>query len=188
MRSSAARSGATSTTGSTSSACILPPLRHRPEDIGPLVRRMVARFGTRYGKRLFGVCPETLRVLEAYPWPANIRQLENVVQQAVLTSHGSELKLHHLSPAIAVRSEAAASTAMPGGFGGTLRQISRVERTGQHSPGTGKGGPQPHPHRTAAGGQPRHTLQEDEEVRLAHGTGAAPSRSRRWSPFLTGSN
>jgi DNA-binding NtrC family response regulator len=100
---------------------LLPPLRHRPEDIGPLVRNMVARFGTRYGKRLFGVCPETLRVLEAYPWPANIRQLESVVQQAVLTSHGSELKLHHLSPAIAVRSEVA-GTAMPGGFGGTLRQ------------------------------------------------------------------
>jgi DNA-binding NtrC family response regulator len=101
---------------------LLPPLRHRPEDIGPLVRNMVARFGTRYGKRLFGVCPEALRVLEAYPWPANIRQLENVIQQAVLTSHGSELKLHHLSPAIAVRNELAAGPGTGVGFGGTLRQ------------------------------------------------------------------
>jgi two-component system, NtrC family, response regulator HydG len=101
---------------------LLPPLRHRPEDIGPLVRGMVARFGTKYGKRLFGICPETLRVLEAYPWPGNIRQLENVIQQAVLSSQGNELKLHHLSPAIAARPESLASAGVPGGFGGTLRQ------------------------------------------------------------------
>jgi two-component system, NtrC family, response regulator HydG len=101
---------------------VLPPLRHRPEDIGPLVRGMVARFGTKYGKRLFGICPETLRVLEAYPWPGNIRQLENVIQQAVLSSQGNELKLHHLSPAIAARPESLAGVGVPGGFGGTLRQ------------------------------------------------------------------
>jgi DNA-binding NtrC family response regulator len=101
----------------------LPPLRHRPEDIGPLVRGMVARYGTKYAKRLFGVCPETLRVLEAFPWPGNIRQLENVVQQAVLTSSGNELKLHHLSPQVVARTEAATVTLpMPGGFDGTLKQ------------------------------------------------------------------
>jgi transcriptional regulator with PAS, ATPase and Fis domain len=101
---------------------LLPPLRHRPEDIGPLVRHMVARFGTRHGKRLYGICPETLRVLEAYPWPANIRQLEHVIQQAVLASQGNELKLHHLPSTIAARSEGAISPTISGGFGGTLRQ------------------------------------------------------------------
>ena len=101
----------------------LPALRHRPEDIGPLVRGMVARYGTKYGKRLFGVCPETLRVLEAFPWPGNIRQLENVVQQAVLTSTGNELKLHHLAPQVLARTEAPAhALPMPGGFDGTLKQ------------------------------------------------------------------
>ncbi len=101
----------------------LPPLRHRPEDIGPLVRGMVARYGTKYGKRLFGVCPEALRVLEAFPWPGNIRQLENVVQQAVLTSTGSELKLHHLSSQVLARVEAPVATLpLPSGFDGTLRQ------------------------------------------------------------------
>jgi two-component system, NtrC family, response regulator HydG len=101
----------------------LPPLRHRPEDIGPLVRGMVARYGTKYGKRLFGVCPETLRALEAFPWPGNIRQLENVIQQAVLTSSGNELKLHHLSPQVLARTEAPAATLpMPSTFDGTLKQ------------------------------------------------------------------
>lgn len=104
----------------------LPPLRHRPEDIGPLVRGMVARYGTKFGKRLFSVCPEALRALEAYPWPGNIRQLENVVQQAVLTSSGNELKLHHLSPLVHARTDHATATVVPlpvsNAFGGTLKQ------------------------------------------------------------------
>jgi DNA-binding NtrC family response regulator len=101
----------------------LPPLRHRPEDIGPLVRGMVARYGTKYGKRLFGVCPEALRVLEAFPWPGNIRQLDNVIQQAVLSSTGNELKLHHLSPQVLARTDIPVVTLpMPAGFDGTLKQ------------------------------------------------------------------
>ncbi|MDY3560168.1 sigma 54-interacting transcriptional regulator [Gemmata sp. JC673] len=101
----------------------LPPLRNRPEDIAPLVRGMVAKFGTKYSKRLFGVCPEALRVLEAFPWPGNIRQLENVIQQAVLTSAGNELKLHHLSPQVLNRVDAPGGVAaVPSGFDGTLKQ------------------------------------------------------------------
>lgn len=101
----------------------LPPLRNRPEDIGPMVRGMVAKFGTKYGKRLFGVCPEAMRVLEAFPWPGNIRQLENVVQQAVLTSTGNELKLHHLSPQVLNRVDApGGAVSVPSGFDGTLKQ------------------------------------------------------------------
>ena len=84
---------------------------------------MVARYGTKFGKQLFGVCPDALRALEAFPWPGNIRQLENVIQQAVLTSHGNELKLHHLSPPVAARSTwPTASPGIAGGFGGTLKQ------------------------------------------------------------------
>ena len=109
----------------------LPPLRHRPEDIGPLVRGMVARYSTKFGKRIFTVCPDALRVLEAFPWPGNIRQLENVVQQAVLTSSGNELKQHHLSPLVNSRTDSP-SMALPvaNGYGGTLKE-SRVamERT-----------------------------------------------------------
>ena len=101
----------------------LPPLRHRPEDIGPLVRGMVAKYGTKYHKRLFSVCPEAMRSLEAFPWPGNIRQLENVIQQAVLTSGGSELKQHHLSPVVTARADGPAPVIAPAnGFGGTLKQ------------------------------------------------------------------
>ena len=74
----------------------LPALRERPQDIGPLVRGMAARFNTKFRKDLFDVSEEALRALEAFPWPGNIRQLENAIQQAVLVSSGPALLLDHL--------------------------------------------------------------------------------------------
>jgi DNA-binding NtrC family response regulator len=74
----------------------LPPLRERRQDIGPLVRGMAARFNQKFNKELFEISPEAMEALESFPWPGNIRQLENVVQQAVLVSTGPELLLQHL--------------------------------------------------------------------------------------------
>jgi DNA-binding NtrC family response regulator len=119
----------------------LPPLRHRPEDIGPLARGMVARYGTKFGKKLFGVSPEALRALEAFPWPGNIRQLENVIQQAVLTCGGSELKPNHLPPLVHTRGDAPVAMPLLGGFAGTLKEsrestervniVRALEKSGQ---------------------------------------------------------
>lgn len=78
----------------------LPPLRERPQDIGPLVRGMVARYGSKFGKKIVSIQPEALRAIESFPWPGNIRQLENVVQQSVLSCHGDELTATHLSPLV----------------------------------------------------------------------------------------
>jgi DNA-binding NtrC family response regulator len=76
----------------------LPPLRERVGDIGPLARGMAARFSRKFGKGLFAISGEALALLEAFAWPGNIRQLENVVQQAVLASTGPELLARHLPP------------------------------------------------------------------------------------------
>lgn len=73
----------------------LPALRERVQDIGPLSRSLVARFATRFRKDLFDINPAVLDVLESHLWPGNIRQLENVLQQAVLLSHGPELQVEH---------------------------------------------------------------------------------------------
>jgi DNA-binding NtrC family response regulator len=78
----------------------LPPLRERLQDLGPLVRGMAARFNTKFGKDLFDISPEALAALESFPWPGNIRQLENVIQQAVLVSAGPELLVEHLPDAV----------------------------------------------------------------------------------------
>jgi DNA-binding NtrC family response regulator len=74
----------------------LPPLRERVQDIAPLARGMAARFNFKFHKDLFDISPEAMAALESFPWPGNIRQLENVVQQAVLVSTGPELLLQHL--------------------------------------------------------------------------------------------
>jgi transcriptional regulator with PAS, ATPase and Fis domain len=74
----------------------LPPLRERVGDIDPLVRGMAARFTARFHKDLFEISPEAMAVLESHPWPGNIRQLENAVQQAVLCSTGPVLLPSHL--------------------------------------------------------------------------------------------
>jgi len=78
----------------------LPPLRERIEDIAPLVRGFAARFTSKFHKDLFDVSPEAMGVLESYPWPGNLRELENAIQHAVLVSQGPVLELRHLPEAI----------------------------------------------------------------------------------------
>jgi DNA-binding NtrC family response regulator len=77
----------------------LPPLRERVEDITPLVRGMVARYNQKFNRDVCEVSAEVMTCLESLPWPGNIRQLENVVQQAVLVSAGPELRIEHLPEA-----------------------------------------------------------------------------------------
>jgi DNA-binding NtrC family response regulator len=99
----------------------LPPLRERVHDISPLVRGMVAKYGTRFGKRIQAIHPEAIRAFEQFPWPGNIRQLENVLQQAVLTCAGDELRVQHLPPMIhAIRPDQATTTATGAAAPGTL--------------------------------------------------------------------
>ena len=78
----------------------LPPLRERVQDIAPLARGMAARFNRKFNKDLFDIHPDAIAALEAYPWPGNIRQLENVMQHAVLVSTGPDLLPRHLPPAV----------------------------------------------------------------------------------------
>ena len=63
----------------------LPPLRERIQDIAPLVRGMAARFNAKFRKELFDISPAALSVLEAFPWPGNIRQLANEVRRLAAT-------------------------------------------------------------------------------------------------------
>ncbi len=70
----------------------VPPLRERKEDIPDLVRTFVARFTAEEGRRrLLGVAPEAMALLERYDWPGNVRQLENAVFRAVVLSDGAYL-------------------------------------------------------------------------------------------------
>jgi DNA-binding NtrC family response regulator len=71
----------------------VPPLRERPADIPALVRHFLARFAAEEGKRVGVVTPEALRVLSAFHWPGNIRQLENAVFRAVVLAESDTIGL-----------------------------------------------------------------------------------------------
>jgi len=64
----------------------LPPLRERLEDIGPLVEHYVEVFSRRMGKRIATIPQEFVNASRDYPWPGNIRELQNVIERAVILS------------------------------------------------------------------------------------------------------
>ena len=66
----------------------VPPLRKRKSDIPLLVHRFLQKYGMEYRDRLLRIAPDALKILERYPWPGNIRELENVVQRAVIMADG----------------------------------------------------------------------------------------------------
>src|SRR6516165_2660107 len=61
-----------------------PPLRERKEDIPLLVEYFIARFARKAGKTIRGISKNTLDLLMSYPWPGNIRELQNVVERSVI--------------------------------------------------------------------------------------------------------
>jgi DNA-binding NtrC family response regulator len=69
----------------------VPPLRQRPADIPALARHFLARFAAEEGKRIRVIAPEAVRLLAVYPWPGNIRQLENALFRAVVLADGDTL-------------------------------------------------------------------------------------------------
>lgn len=69
----------------------LPPLRERREDLGPLSEFFLARTCRELGKESKTIAPGTLEALERYPWPGNIRELENAVARAVALSEGGRI-------------------------------------------------------------------------------------------------
>ena len=70
----------------------LAPLRERREDVEPLLRHFVQRLSKRLGKPKRQVRPADLAALQAYAWPGNIRELEHVLEQAIIVSQGQFLE------------------------------------------------------------------------------------------------
>jgi DNA-binding NtrC family response regulator len=69
----------------------VPPLRERLDDVPLIAARFLKRFNEQYGKRITDLSPDTVMRLVRYDWPGNIRQLESVIERAVLFCSGPEL-------------------------------------------------------------------------------------------------
>jgi formate hydrogenlyase transcriptional activator len=69
----------------------VPSLRERPEDIPLLVRHFVQQFSRQLGRTIDAIPADTMRALTRYPWPGNIRELQNVIERAVILTSGPVL-------------------------------------------------------------------------------------------------
>jgi len=78
----------------------IPPLRERREDIPPLLDHFVRRFSTEYGKKIQGFSKEALDLLLKYDYPGNVRELQNIVEQAVVLARGEFITTAELPPSL----------------------------------------------------------------------------------------
>jgi len=73
----------------------IPPLRERPDDIGPLAMFFLSKYNKQYGQNK-RMNPDLIRILETYTWPGNVRQLKNTIERLVVLSKGDYLELSSL--------------------------------------------------------------------------------------------
>jgi transcriptional regulator with PAS, ATPase and Fis domain len=70
---------------------VMPPLRERREDVPLLGGHFARKFALRYGRPTPTLASDALRLFETCPWPGNVRQLENAMEQAIIFAHGRTL-------------------------------------------------------------------------------------------------
>jgi two-component system, NtrC family, response regulator AtoC len=117
----------------------LPPLRERAQDIALLSAHFIQKFNDRLKKNVGGMSEAAEQLLLGYPWPGNIRELENVIERAVLFSDSDMLKPADLPPELRESSgplravsPAASATTQSGAADGLKEQVkaatTRLER------------------------------------------------------------
>jgi formate hydrogenlyase transcriptional activator len=83
----------------------LPPLRARRGDIGPLIKHFASHLARKLGRPIDGVSPAFIERASVYDWPGNIRELENVIERALIISDGGTLDASDLFPVAATSHE-----------------------------------------------------------------------------------
>jgi len=110
----------------------MPPLRDRGDDILLIARRFLAEFSRQEGKSFAGFTPEAEARMVAYAWPGNVRQLQNVVRNAVVLNDGALLAETMLPPLLAAAAAAPAATPRPADTQEAadtgIRRLADVER------------------------------------------------------------
>ena len=100
---------------------VLPDLKQRREDIPLLVDYMVTKFNRLQGKDIAGISREAMARLMEHDFPGNVRELENIIEQAFVLCRGGMIELHHLPPELRP-----ATSSASGGFGSmSLRAMER---------------------------------------------------------------
>lgn len=99
----------------------LPPLRDRLEDLENLISYFVRRFNRKMGRQIQGFTPDALRVLRAYRWPGNIRELENIIERSFILENSSLVGISSLPDTLRVAAErGGVAFDLPGSYNGPL--------------------------------------------------------------------
>jgi len=77
-------------------AITVPPLRERKEDLPPLIDHFLMRFAVENGKEIQGISPEAKDLLLKYDYPGNVREVENIIERAVVITRGSIISVSDL--------------------------------------------------------------------------------------------
>jgi transcriptional regulator with GAF, ATPase, and Fis domain len=88
----------------------LPPLRERREDIPALVEHFVEIFSRRMGRHIRDIPPETIAAFSSYSWPGNIRELQNLVERAVILSQDGVFRSPLFSSVVQIASSPSPGT------------------------------------------------------------------------------
>lgn len=107
----------------------LPPLRERASDIPLLAQHFLEKHKGKIRREVKDIAPEALTALQHYPFPGNVRELEHLIQRALVLGRGSSITLADLPHEIRHRSAPPAATASTPIFSGTLEeQLEQCER------------------------------------------------------------
>ena len=106
----------------------LPQLRHRLEEIPALTVYVIDRLSKRMGLGIEGIEPEAMEVLLSYPWPGNIRELENVIERAMVLAEGPRIALEDLPEGVRRPPPETPGVALDGDDLSVKRQGARLER------------------------------------------------------------
>jgi DNA-binding NtrC family response regulator len=74
----------------------IPPLRERPGDISLLVNYFIKKYCTNMSRDLISIEPAAMKRLEQYDFPGNVRELENMIERAIVVGNGKEIRLKDL--------------------------------------------------------------------------------------------
>ncbi len=104
---------------------LIPPLRERREDIPLLTHFFLQQAADKYSKKIDGIQPDAQQVLMSFPWPGNVRQLKNVVENMVVLSSQPRLGIDSLPPDIRPSSHTAAAAEMNNLVGISITQAEK---------------------------------------------------------------
>jgi PAS domain S-box-containing protein len=108
---------------------LLPPLRERRSDIPLLAAFFMDRFSRQFGKHITGMSQDTMDAISRYPWPGNIRELQNVIERAVVLCPGAVLRLgKDLLPVTRQDSQPEEAPAIPNSRADSPNSLQSVER------------------------------------------------------------